>query len=242
MSLRGRIFEGKLVELDSRSLTVGGSWQTKLVDGAVNAHSRRLLELFYAEMLKFNEPNILDIGASTGSFSLLLVHHPGAAVVAFEPNPAVYEVLVSNLELNGLTDSLRATAVEAAVTSKKGSRILRVPSAADLSGLASMGHVPLRFSDHDEVSVWCTTIDRAIHESYGRIHMIKIDTEGCELKVLLGGERTIRCCRPVIFTEYHETNCAQFGYKHTEVRDLLDSWGATTEKITDEDLMAYWED
>lgn len=241
MSLRGRIFEGKLVELDDRSLTVGGSWQTKLVDGAVNAHSRRLLELFYAEMLKLNEPNILDIGASTGSFSLLPVHHLQAAVVAFEPNPAVYEVLKSNLALNGLADSLRATAVEAAVTDKKGSRILRVPSAADLSGLASMGHTPLRFSDHDEVGVWCTTIDLVVHPTFD-IHMIKIDTEGCELKVLLGGKKTIRRCKPVIFTEYHETNCAQFGYSHREIRDLLVSWGATCRKVSDEDLMAYWED
>lgn len=241
MSLRGRLFEGKFVGLDERSLTVGGSWQPNLVDGVSRAHSVSLLKLFYEQMLQFAGPNVLDIGASTGSFSLLAVHHPDAAVVAFEPNPVIHEVLESNLDLNGLIATLRATAVRAAVSDKKGMQILKVPSAAEESGLASMGSRPLRYSDYENVRVWCTTIDLAVHPTFD-VHMIKIDTEGCELRVLLGGEQTIRRCKPVIFTEYHETNCAQFGYSHREIKSLLVSWGATCRKVTDEDLMAYWKD
>ena len=54
---------------------------------------------------------------------------------------------------------------------------------------------------------------------------MKIDTEGCELFVLKGAEKTIRRDHPEILLEYNEINCKQFSYKPIKIKQLLARWG-----------------
>ena len=52
----------------------------------------------------FDEGDVLyDIGANVGIFTIYAAKARGVRVVAFEPNPFTFRVLVRNLELNGIT-------------------------------------------------------------------------------------------------------------------------------------------
>ena len=54
---------------------------------------------------------------------------------------------------------------------------------------------------------------------------IKIDTEGFEYYILLGGEKTIKEHKPTIIVEQKPNKGKTFGLKDTQAVDLLKSWG-----------------
>jgi FkbM family methyltransferase len=56
---------------------------------------------------------------------------------------------------------------------------------------------------------------------------IKIDTEGFEYYILLGGEKTIKEHKPTIIVEQKPNKGKNFGLKDTQAVDLLKSWGYT---------------
>lgn len=60
-----------------------------------------------------------------------------------------------------------------------------------------------------------------------RVDFLKIDVEGYEHNVLLGGERTIRRDRPVIVIEHKKRKLDAQGIPRDTPLKLLKSWGAT---------------
>lgn len=54
---------------------------------------------------------------------------------------------------------------------------------------------------------------------------IKIDTEGFEYFICLGGEQTIKTHKPVIIVEQKKGKGSSFGLSDTAAVDLLVSWG-----------------
>jgi hypothetical protein len=69
--------------------------------------------------------------------------------------------------------------------------------------------------------------------------VIKIDTEGSELNILKGGEKTIREFKPAILLEFDNKNTTQFGYMRDDIVELLRSYGYSTFKLLAEsDLFA----
>jgi FkbM family methyltransferase len=73
---------------------------------------------------------------------------------------------------------------------------------------------------------------------------IKIDVEGMEWHVLVGGEQTIRTHKPVIMFEENGLN-QRYGIHDGEVGALLSSWGArrvlvTRQSSRDEDWFYSW--
>lgn len=73
---------------------------------------------------------------------------------------------------------------------------------------------------------------------------IKIDVEGMEWHVLMGGEQTIQQHRPLIMFEENGLN-ARYGIHDGQVSALLESWGATRALVrqssaTHADLFYSW--
>ena len=58
------------------------------------------------------------------------------------------------------------------------------------------------------------------------INFLKIDVEGYENAVVLGGEKTIRTYRPVMVVEQKPNHAERYGIRTGEVLDLLKGWGA----------------
>ena len=231
--MTGRLFDDHLVTIDARSAIVGGSWHAGSVDGIQRAWDMKMIELFHSFM--FDGCHIVDVGASTGSFALLPAIVPNARVTAFEPNPAITNVLGNNIRVNSLAH--RAVIYELALHDCADKLLLKVPQQRNQSGLACVG-TPLRYNEWTPIVVQAVAMDSINWKQ--PIDVLKIDTEGDELFVLKGGEETIRRDKPVILCEYNPTNCQQLGYEHTKIRELLESWGAETYPRGTEDLLTLW--
>lgn len=130
---------------------------------------------------------VFDFGANVGSFSLEVHKATGAAVVAFEADPLVADILRLNARLSGLDES---------------SFLLLQCAVADISGYAGFHRAPGsnigRSSLEDlvdsveDIQVAVATVDEL--RSMGRIghaRCWKLDVEGAELRLLAGARSTL---------------------------------------------------
>lgn len=210
--MEGHLFDGFYVKIDPGVRGQHGAWSRK---PPYYATDQGLLKLFYGKLTRFENPVILDVGASTGCFCLLAAFYE-MRVHAFEPYREAYEVLERNIALNGLEN--KVTAYHLALSSVDGKAYLNVPTECKVSR-ATLGEP--RFKSR-QVRVQVRKLDSL---KLGRIDVMKVDTEGGEYNVLLGAEETIREYKPDLLLEYREAEASQFGHKPQEIRELLESWG-----------------
>jgi FkbM family methyltransferase len=140
----------------------------------------------------------VDVGANHGYFSVLAAAFVGASgrVVAFEPNPRVFDQLRTHVRINGFESrvSLHQIALGAASAS---SVPLFVSRRADNSGVASLRPAQELLelgwlSRGESVDVRVETLDGWLAASgLGRIDVLKLDVEGAEDDVLDGGRHAL---------------------------------------------------
>lgn len=138
------------------------------------------------------ETRVVSVGANIGAMIVPLAQHC-AEVICFEPQRWVHQVLSANIIANNL---LNVRAYWAACGKARG--VIKVPvlhpyrqnnfGALELEAVQGMGG--------DSVAVF--TLDSIPDNDCG---LLQIDVEGMELDVLLGGEKLISRCRPIIFFE-----------------------------------------
>lgn len=229
------------VEIDPRSLEIGGSWEGPIVDGFPTAWGGEELVVFYNRLRQIKNPVFLDIGANTGSYCLFCKAVEGAKAIAFEPNPVACEILRVNIALNELEE--RIVVSECALSNKNGQAVLKIPAKGNKSGLSCIG-TPKRFRQWTETTVAQRTLDGEIAWTLSRlgaerVHLAKLDTEGAELLVLSGGIQVLKNWHPELLLEFYEPNMAQFGYRPGAIIDVLHSCGYTAfTKIGPHDLWA----
>jgi FkbM family methyltransferase len=227
------LFGNHRVKVHPLTRQVRGSFVT--ANNQTRAWDAGLLKEFYQRTVALEKPVVVDVGASTGSYSLLTTLHPGMRVFAFEPNPSVYEILLENIKRNGVED--RVTPYCIALYDEDGKARLSVPKDIGASGLATLSQSPLRFKAKRVVEIETRRLDDI---EVPPPDFIKIDTEGAEVLVLRGGKQTIREHHPVMLLEHHNVNTRQMGFTLGDVTSLLEKWGATWEKAGREDIWAYW--
>jgi FkbM family methyltransferase len=131
--------------------------------------------------------NAVDVGANHGYFSLMMADAagPNGRVLAIEPNPRLAGLLVRTMTANGF--ATRTSVVAGAVAPPGVERaLLAIPTRC-------WADATIRQSSpgDDVVEVPTVTVDTAT-ESWGRVDVIKIDTEGSEEAAWLGMDRTIQ--------------------------------------------------
>lgn len=127
---------------------------------------------------------VLDIGANIGNISQALIA-AGHEVLAFEPQPEVSELL----KLNCPTVVVHKVALGSTNT------IMQIPK-MDYSQRGNFGGVSIG-------SGMGRVIEMRTLDSYHfqNVSLIKIDVEGFEEEVLLGGMETISSSKPIIYLE-----------------------------------------
>lgn len=171
----------------------------------------------------------VDVGANTGHYALYAASRmgPEGRVWAFEPEASCYERAVENAALN---PELRVDFMRAAVADVVGELLLHVGSdSAANRGQSSIAHLTMHESAQ---RVPATTLDQAAAEgSWGKVDVLKIDTQGAELKVLKGGEKLISTHRPAILLRCHEEKCAALGDSTREIQDWLIDAGYSIHRV-----------
>ena len=135
---------------------------------------------------------VLDVGANIGAYTLLFARCASRGrVVAFEPAPTAFARLSENVGRNRLEARVRL--VNKAVGDEAGS--LRF----SIGDKSSTHHVAVDRDNPPEktMEVLCTTLsDEATLQSIDRCDFIKIDVEGYEECVIVGGQAFIQRTSP----------------------------------------------
>ena len=141
---------------------------------------------------------VFDIGAHLGYYSLLLAKcvGPGGRVVSFEAAPQNFRTLRNNVLLNNLKN---VELINSAVFSKEGPIQMSVSSTDVASGDWSIS----RQSNGSTIQVPAITLDQFCKRSDFQPDFLKMDVEGAEYDVLLGGSEMITRSRPTMMIELH---------------------------------------
>jgi FkbM family methyltransferase len=135
----------------------------------------------------------VDAGAHVGAHTLALADAvaPGGAVLAFEPQRLLFQMLCANLALNGIS---HVHAEQAALGAEAGYAVVPLldPAVAcNFAGLSLEGRTQgerIRRMPLDDYRL-------------DRCDLIKIDVEGMESQVLAGARATIGRLRPLLYVE-----------------------------------------
>jgi FkbM family methyltransferase len=135
----------------------------------------------------------LEIGANLGAHTVLLARlaGPEGAVLAFEPQPELFQILCANLALNNITNT-RAEKMGLGERAK----VLHIPC-LDYGANHNFGGLSLELVQEGEP----VQIKKLDSFALQKCAFIKIDVEGMEQQVLEGGANTIHNLRPILFVE-----------------------------------------
>jgi FkbM family methyltransferase len=162
--------------------------------GVLNFEDDRLSgEEAFLRRLAHRTPHMiaLDIGAHTGFYSnKIKALAPSATIYAFEPHPQTFQRLQAEAARHNYT------ALNLACGDTIGRMTLYdYADRTDGSQHASLYKEAIEQAHRGAVKAWDvegTTVDHFVGQNnLAVIHLLKIDTEGHELKVLLGAEQTI---------------------------------------------------
>ena len=174
---------------------------------------------------------IVDVGAHIGYYTLLFAKcvGPSGQVASFEPLPENFVSLQENVRLNHLQN---VELFPEAVFSHTQGIVIHVPADMDNTGDASIH----RIEGAKDLSVPTATLD-SFCVSFGfRPDFVKIDVEGAEHDVLLGGQEMVANFRPKMLIELHHFDRNVDAHP---VLDLLAQWAYDIKWIDRWDLTSH---
>jgi FkbM family methyltransferase len=147
---------------------------------------------------------VIEVGANIGAHTLRLAQlaGPSGRVHAFEPQRIVFQTLCANLALNSITNThcylqgVGSTAGELPIPP------IDYGSPNNFGGVSLGADAPHRGSTADPgVEVVPLVMLDQVFASLAQLRLLKIDVEGMEHDVLLGGRALILRTRPVLYVE-----------------------------------------
>jgi len=167
---------------------------------------------------------ICDIGAQSGSFTLLSSLHPETIWHSFEPVKISFKLLKKNIEINNIKN---VNIYNIALSNFKGNDKIKIPNNGHL-GLPTLGKTPRHIDSFFEEDIYVDYLDNILEKT----DLIKIDVEGAEIHVLEGMENIIKKYKPIILLEI-ALGCLK-GFNKT-LNDILN-------KIDDINYKIVWTD
>ena len=208
---------GSQISVSEKSIFLNSQFVHPSVDPKWNVPFIWELDVIQAFVDRIEDNDvILDIGSNSGTFSLAAKYYPTTQWHSFEPDPFNFSLLEENLKLNGIENVI---SYEDALSDKVGEDILKIcPSH---HGLNTLGKNLERFSQNDSIDhpVKTNTIDNLFLDT--KIDLIKMDTEGSEYDIIVGGKETIKKYKPIILLEYNAGNMSQCGHNIQQLNDLF---------------------
>ena len=191
-------------------------------DAEFNAWNRQFNAIYFEKYSSGYEPEVTtlieslvhddgvfyDVGSNWGFFTIYLASRPNFSgrIHAFEPWPPSFS------DISKLTDDLRLTEVVSchnlALSDEVGVAFMRSPSHSGLAHLSSSNGTKVQITCLDELELDPPSL-------------IKIDAEGAEDKILMGGKKFLSKNTPMLI---FENRVNMFGNKKcTTVLNMLES-------------------
>jgi len=194
MKMREGLFKGIFLEINIKN-------QLALIFGSPEVHLQEVLK----KHIKADDL-VFDIGANIGYVSIAMSKLVGrkGKVYSFEAIPETAQKCMRNLNLNSCNNVFLTNK---AVSHKAEKVIFRIPEDGENHPMASMvWHKKMENIKNIEVET--IVIDSDLRFNSLSPSFLKIDVEGAEGNVVLGMEKLIKKCHPVIFIE-----CSKAGRK-----------------------------
>lgn len=223
----GHNLDGRLgphsIKLHPETVRYAKAWNSSGGDtAALDDDQVSLVKVFHNLCGEYEQPFVIDVGAHVGTFSLIAAFQPNLRGCTFEPLASVCNVLRENIELNGMGN--RWTVFQKALSNYPGRRILKSPRTDKDSGLSCIGQI--NYSDYREEYVDVVRLDDVVTaEGINAVDIINIDTEGCELLVLIGASETISKHKPDLLINVNWANINQFDLYLNNLTDYLELLG-----------------
>jgi FkbM family methyltransferase len=156
---------------------------------------------------------VLDIGAYTGVYSLeTAIQNPHCVINSFEPNPEIFQNLQKNIEKNRLESRVKIS--QMALGRENGVSNLYIPDGQPWSSVATLNTKAAKY-----YKINMSTLDEIFLSNC--IDLIKIDVEGYESEVFLGGQNVLSRFKPIILAEANtqdefrnqQMTLSKYGYK-----------------------------
>jgi FkbM family methyltransferase len=152
---------------------------------------------------------LIDVGASIGFFTVYAAKK-GAKVHAFEPSIELFDLLKRNCEMNGVSENV--TLYNVPLYDKE----IELWLETKLNQYPSLPDGRIDYENTGNSSVCCLIpkevgtkpcasykfVCKTLDSFALPVDVLKIDTQGCDVRVLLGAKDTIRKCRPVVCFEH----------------------------------------
>jgi FkbM family methyltransferase len=163
----------------------------------------------------------IDVGANTGCHTLVMASSVGmhGKVIAFEPNPRMFERLKANIQLNRFC---HVELYPIALSERTGHVTLHIPKIGDFNqGLGTIHSANLdNHCDHIDASI--VRLDEWVEQNaITRIDLIKIDVEGHEMQVFKGAYNTLLKFKPTLIFEFSVRQWSNAGVTPIEVEKFL---------------------
>jgi FkbM family methyltransferase len=183
---------------DGRVLTTNPDGRFLYVDGHDTSLSPSILlrrrwepgvTRLFCRMVRAGD-HVLEVGSNIGWYALLAAERvgPKGRVSAFEPNPRAFELLHTNVFVNGLWE--RCCLDRRALSDHDGTATLHVAGSFLGSGRLrpfTAGDLAWQRQPDTAIEIETVTLDEALAGE--RIDLMKIDVEGSEPDVFAGGEK-----------------------------------------------------
>lgn len=180
-------------------------------------YEKENLALLLTLLNRISSPVVLDIGANIGNHALAF-STAASHVYAFEPLPAVYELLDANIRDNGINNisafpfALSDTAEDATIY------------------MVSEGNVGASSFDRRDDTAQAVTVTKKIGDKVvkdlglKKIDLIKLDVEAHEAFVLRGLKETLAYHKPIITMEWNDPLTLERLGGSDEQRFLFDNY------------------
>ena len=205
------------------------------IDGLLFARRERL-EAELKPYFRLNQSGsaFLDIGANYGYWSRFILADSrargvsGVSIVAFEPVPSNYELLIDNMK-EVPESSSQVSCEQLAVSDTSGTCFMNASNGDPGSAFAS---------DSGSIECRVTSIDEYVEaHRIGNVALMKIDVEGFGMRVLKGARRTILRDRPLIICEVIASHLARAGSSSDDVLLEVNRLGYSRQRISDADYI-----
>ena len=160
---------------------------------------------FLAGLPSMRPGKVVEVGANIGTHSVALARslaEQGRELIAFEPQPFLFQNLCANLALNGLHN---VKAWPWACGATNGSVYCPKPDyfKENNFGGVSMDHGAIAGS----IKIPCVRLDDVLEAE--TVSLLKVDVEGFELEVLQGAAGILKQSRPVLYVENDRPESSQ---------------------------------